>query len=786
MKYLIALLTAFLFSTPFLLAQPSHQQLMEKSPEGREFWLCFMRNHNDASANSPNSTPLDLKLFLTSDKDANVTIEIKSIRFKENVFVKGGTVKAIEIPSLAQITSSEIVESGRGIHVTSDVHISVYGLNRRKLTTDTFMGLPVNVLGTSYRVMCYDVSIKLMAELAVVATEDSTEVTITPTVTTDGGHPRGKPFKVMLNRGDVYQVAAGNTEPCINNCDLTGTLVESNKKISVFSGHQCAYVPTRIIACNHLVEQMPPLNSWGKHFYIGAFKKRSFYNYRVLANVDDTKVFEDSKLIGTLKAGQHLERETRASVQVTASAPVLVAQYSQGFDNKDNIGDPMMCLISPTQQFLKKYRFATPVDGSWEHFVNVVAPTKSLKSILLNGIKVDPKKFTQLGESRYSLAQLPVNYGTHVIECSEPFGMTSYGFGFGKDRYDAYGSLGGQSFLEYVEIPDKDAPIVDYDTDKEGYKLLIRDDRNNDRGIANVELIENTGFDFKISKYEKGTPLVVVSFGNEKYNANQSAKLIATDLAGNKAEYTLCYTFNQITNKYQYVLQEGLEASCGEVNPWEYGVSIGYDYINHSADFSQTGGLITKGRFGDIASGSLDFGLLAAYRIDQKLNLVARLNFMSYTGVLSAPDSLASSVRNPVSGELQPYKEAINFELQGIFANIGVGAEYLITNNFYVLGGLQFDVPFSNSIVAEKEILVPLDYVYENQTNKLELDIKSLSSLNTVGISANLGVGFRLNVYKSTQVFLETSYSQRLTNMVDDADWTVSVLGLRTGVRFPL
>lgn len=786
MKQILILISILFAFNQSLFAQPNNKQLMEKSPEGRDFWLCFMRNHNDPPANTKNTTPLDLKLFLTSDKDANVTIEIKSIRFKENIFVKGGTVKAIDIPSLAQVTSSEIVESGRGIHVTSDVFISVYGLNRRKLTTDTFMGLPVNVLGTSYRVMCYDYVTNLTAELAVVATEDSTEVTITPTVETNGGHPRGKPFKVMLNQGDVYQVAAAVTKPCVNNCDLTGTLVESNKKISVFSGHQCAYVPTRIIACNHLVEQMPPLNSWGKHFYIGAFKKRSKYNYRVLANVDGTKVFEDSKLIGTLKAGQHLEREISPSVQVTASSPVLVAQYSQGFDNGDNIGDPMMCLISPTQQFLKKYRFATPVDGSWEHFVNVVAPTKVLSSIRLNGSKVDVKRFKQLGESRYSLAQLPVNYGTHVIECSEPFGMTSYGFGFGKDRYDAYGSLGGQSFFEYVEIPDKLAPIVDYDTDKDGFKLFIRDDRNNDRGIADVDLIQNTGLNYKVSDFEPGTPLVVVNFGNERYNSNQSVKLIATDLAGNKAEYTLCYTFNPIANKYQYTLQEGLLASCGEINPWEYGASIGYNYINHTADFSNTGALTSKGTFSDIASSSVELGLLAAYRIDEKVNLVGRLNFMSYSGVLSSPDSVASSVRNQTTGEPQPYKESVNFELDGIFTNVVLGVEYLATNNLYIHGGLQFDIPISSGITAEKQILVPQDYVFDNQTNKLDLNIKSLSSLNTVGISANIGLGFRLNVYNSSQAYLETTYAKRLTNMVDDADWTVSVLGLRAGIRFPL
>ena len=78
MRQILILLSIVFVFNQSLFAQPNNKQLMEKSPEGREFWLCFMRNHNDASSSSPNATPLDLKLFLTSDKDANVTIEIKS------------------------------------------------------------------------------------------------------------------------------------------------------------------------------------------------------------------------------------------------------------------------------------------------------------------------------------------------------------------------------------------------------------------------------------------------------------------------------------------------------------------------------------------------------------------------------------------------------------------------------------------------------------------------------------------------------------------------------------
>ena len=130
-------------------------------------------------------------------------------------------------------------------------------------------------------------------------------------------------------------------------------------------------------------------------------------------------------MLKILKEGEYLERNSNQNLQLTADRPVLVAQYSQGFDNGDSIGDPMMLLITPTQQFLKQYRFATPINGSWNHYINVVIPTKAINSITLNGRKLDPKIFEPLGISRYSIAFIPIPFGTHYIKADEPFGMYS-------------------------------------------------------------------------------------------------------------------------------------------------------------------------------------------------------------------------------------------------------------------------------------------------------------------------------------------------------------------------
>ena len=68
-----------------------------------------------------------------------------------------------------------------GVHVVAEAPISVYGLNRRYQTTDTWASIPVHLLGTGYRAVGYGwLESDLLSQIAVVATEDNTVVTIVP------------------------------------------------------------------------------------------------------------------------------------------------------------------------------------------------------------------------------------------------------------------------------------------------------------------------------------------------------------------------------------------------------------------------------------------------------------------------------------------------------------------------------------------------------------------------------------------------------------------------------
>ncbi len=754
------------------------RNLRVKNPEGEEFWLCFEKNYKESKKQSQ-STELQLELFITGDENANVVIEIDGIGYKHKEFVAGGTVKNVKIPAEAQVKSEEIVER-LALHITSDKPISVYGLNRRFQTTDTYLGLPTSVLGTEYRAMCYTVSEGLMPQFAIVATEDNTEITITPTVATTL-HAAKKPFTIYLKRGDVYQVASRN-EP-FSDCDLTGSLIKSNKKISVFSGHQCAYVTPKIIACNHLVEQLPPIPSWGKHFYIGKFLSRSKYTFRVLANEPYTKIFQDTKLVRILKEGEFFDTTVATDAQISASKPVLVAQFSQGFKNGDSIGDPMMLLISPTQQFLQQYRFATPINGFWKHCINVVAPTKGIGTMKLNGEPIDPKKFKPLGISRYSIAYLTVPFGSHLIDGDLPFGMYSYGFGYDKDSYDAYGTMGGQSFMEYEPVNDTLPPMVEEQQAGNNLSLILRDDRVDDAGMKDIIALDRIGLELVVPPYEEGVPQLKVNIRPTK-TGNGRMVVQVRDVALNKEVYTICYSYDGKTDKYVYMVNKGIEEDCNPDPGFQYGLFGKISGIYQSSDFGTSGNISTRGKFSDAFGTGGYCGLYFGRRYKAKWLFSGRLSFENYGGTLEAPDTFITHVRVK-NGDLKPFQESTLLKLDGTFMNLGLAAEYYLKPNLYVVGGFSLAFTLSESIDYQRRINQPAEYTYldgSRQTHP-ENGPSKLTSLNFMRLGFFGGFGFTQQINYMFSAFAETNYSYSIGDMISDGHWNIHQLSFMLGIK---
>lgn len=772
----------FAQSTEAVMAkQPAIKEKILNS-EGTEFWLCFARNYmNERRDGNPANQMINLELFITANLTSKVTVEIDGIGYKRQVKVDGGTVFNLQVDPSAQVTGEEVIQR-LAVHVTSDNPISIYGLSRRWQTTDTYLGLPVSVLGTEYRAICYSFSEGMMSQFNVIATEDSTVLTITPTVKTKK-HPADRPFTVKINRGDVYSVAAEVEGG--GSGDLTGTLIKSNKKVALFSGHQCAYVPRGLIGCNHLIEQLPPINAWGKHYYAGKLERRSRSTIRVLASQPQTKVFENSNLVTVLDAGQYYENSNvRQNLQITADKPVLLAQYSQGFTNGDDVGDPMMLLISPTQQFLEKYRFATPINGEWKHYVNIVVPTRAIPSLRLNSRILDTSQFQRLGISRYSVAQVQIPFGTHTVVADEPFGLSSYGFGYGGQAYDAYGNMGGQSFIEITEEPDTLPPTGDSRIVDSRINVIFRDDRTTDRGLKSLRVVFAKNMQASIPKVEAGVPQI--NFLVKTIDPSSSGRMVieATDVANNRSIYTVCYSYDPIQNDFTMSMRDGERDDCDEEPGWQYGASFGWQRNFNFADFSSSGGINTQGKFSTASAAGWSFGITAGKRLTGTLGLTGRLGIENRPGEIISPDTITSFVRDLNTNELMPLQEGTLWRTN-YHASLSIAAEWYFTQSLYLIGGGRMAMPLGSSVEQERIIVKPSDYIYpQTSSSRIPLQKSDLSSLSTLQFGTFGGIGATYIYSGKITLHGEATYMYGLNSILSDADWNINFLTASIGIRY--
>lgn len=403
--------------------------------EGSDFWLAFTGNFNGGAQKT---------LFITGRTATSGTVDIPGLGFSSPFNVNPGTVTSVDLPADSELDNAEGVEA-KGIHVTAANEVSVYGLSRLQFTTDAYLGLPTDVLGTHNLVLGIGTGLGGTSEFGIAASQDGTTVTITPTVDGAGGRTAGTPYNISLNKGDAYQLRAA-----VAQTDLSGTVVESDKPVAVYGGHQCANIPDQnFTACDYIVEQMPPTDTWGRSFVTVPLKTRlNGDTFRFLASQDNTTVSVNGSPVATLNRGQVHQQIIDGQSEISSDKPILVGQYSNSSSFDGVTSDPFEMLIPPQEQFLSAYTVTTPASGFSGNFINLVAQTSDTGNVALDGGAVGSGAFSPIGSSGFSGAQVDVALGAHNLNSNQPFGAFQYGFA----SFDSYGYAGGQAFAPIARV----------------------------------------------------------------------------------------------------------------------------------------------------------------------------------------------------------------------------------------------------------------------------------------------------------------------------------------------
>lgn len=396
---------------------------------GKTFWTGFMQNGFGAQS---------LKVHIMGTTATSGTVSVPGTGWSAPFNVALNGVAVVDVPTNAENSGSETVQN-KGVLIQANDSVNVLISSFQNFTHDLAQILPVPSLGSSYRVDSYqglpNFNNLHKSELLIVATEDGTQVRITPTVNTAGGRPAGVPFQVDLNAGQCYQVQAAT-----DNTDLTGTLVEATalsgncRPFVVMGGSMCATVPGSCSACDAIFEQIIPRSAWGTRYFTVPVQGVSGTTYRIMADENSTTVTIGGGAPITLNAGQRHEVNGHTTpVCIQANKPVSVVQLLEGYSCAGN-GDPSMVMLAPAERTSTKVLLHTPTSSQLnQHSISVVVQPAAVGQLTLNGTVVNPTLFTPyLGCTDRLYARFPVPAGVHHLQAATGFQVYSFGLGYGE------------------------------------------------------------------------------------------------------------------------------------------------------------------------------------------------------------------------------------------------------------------------------------------------------------------------------------------------------------------
>ena len=416
-----------------------------------------------------------VKLYITTPESVPVTFTVSisgNNYFYRGIVDPGGVREFAFNGTDYALRNTTDRSKGIIIKAENEKQVFVYGAQDIRSTTDSFLALPPHDLGvTSYTyvaAMIHTVDtisyeggeVDIHSLVGIVSVENDTVLTITPTHNVTIGTETveaGNSIDVTLARAETLLIAFVG--------DLTGTKVTSNRPISFFCSDQCTNVPRSVWACDQIVEQLPPVEAWGRQFATAPLKTRSFDVFRIVASANSTTVIVSCihhACAFDLNEGGYTDVQVSSTdfCWIEADKRILLLQFSVGTTVDSMPGDPFMALVPAVSHYTNT--FTLPIVNSslndFTHYLNIIIPAEHYQpdQIFLDGqslqsLALEFVAIVHNGETVAYGTQLEVNATTHTLihgNSTGVIGVVSYGFASSV----SYGHIGGMQLAWISEF----------------------------------------------------------------------------------------------------------------------------------------------------------------------------------------------------------------------------------------------------------------------------------------------------------------------------------------------
>jgi|GEM_PF-1496126 len=502
------------------------------SYEGRHFLVGFLDNEINVYS------PPYQSIYLSSKYNTNVTITEPREGKTYTLPLKKDSILELDVDVDYEHIDPEVIFGNKLIEISSTHPISCVAKSSLFQSGDKFSVIPTRNWGTEhfavtlpndYYIEPEDQDPQIvelqktsrLGEFLILANENYTNVEITVAADTYKGAAKDSTIKVRLDKGESYLVKSKYSHGVNGVHDLSGSRIVSDKPVGVVSGHmrtsiQQQSVFSRLTSKDHIVEMLPPSNTWGNSYITVPFGNGIRSMFKVIAKdtIDLSIVNQDNvnniyMLPGEVHTFDNVEQATHWSANGKFLITQFMAKYVETFDSYKY--DPAMVVIPALNKMVNK----TVYFGSNDVFVYndtyvtqydnqaviLIADEKGMSSVKVNGKVVNEvlgfNTFDLAGEPYYwQKVFVPQNPSINTI-VADSGGFHAIAIATG--TYDSYAMTVGASLID-EEQTDFSEPEVEF--------------------VESCSTIRGTIFDKKVSEFS-GINIIEVD-EEETYNFNWS------------------------------------------------------------------------------------------------------------------------------------------------------------------------------------------------------------------------------------------------------------------------